>query len=189
MPVTSNDIANQALQMVGGNTPAIVGLAPTFDDSTAGKALRWLYDAVVGSVARQFEWDFARKTAALALSGNVAPVPWAFEYAYPAGAAEVWQVMPSTVVDPNDPLPINFVIANNVVSGSQARVVHTNQATAVAVYNANPNENTWDFEFRAAVVDLLARCLALAIEGKPDLSMALLNSGAGFAQLGQSRQG
>lgn len=185
----SNDVSNQALQMMGGNTPPVVGLAPTFDDSTAGKALRWLYDAVVGSVARQFEWDFARKTATLVLSGNVAPVPWAFEYRYPTGAAEVWQVMPSVIADPNDPLPINFIVANNVVSGSQARVVHTNQQNAIAVYNSNPNENTWDLIFRQAVVELLARCLALALEGKPDLAMSLLNSGAGFAQLGQTRQG
>jgi hypothetical protein len=189
MPVTSNDIANQALQMVGGNTPAVVGIAPNFDDSTAGKALRWLYDAVVGAVARQFEWDFARKTAALVLTGNPAPVPWAFEYTYPAGCAEVWQLLPTVTVDANDPLPVNFVIANNVVAGSQVRVIHANLASASVVYNSNPNENAWDSEFRMAVVDLLGRCLALAIEGKPDLSMALLNSAGGFAQAGQRRQG
>lgn len=186
---TSNDIANQALQIMGGNTPAVVGISPTFDDSTSGKALRWLYDAVVGAVARQFEWDFARHTAALSLSGNPAPVPWAYEYSYPTGAAEVWQIMPSAIADANDPLPINFSIANNEVSGSQARVVHTNQQNAFAVYNANPNENTWDAEFRMAVVELLARCLALALEGKPDLAQSLLTTSGGFSQIGQSRQG
>lgn len=185
---TSNDIANQALQMIGGNTPAVVGIAPTFDDSAAGKALRWLYDAVVGAVSREFEWDFARKTAALVLSGNVAPVPWSFEYRYPAGV-EVWQLMPSVITDANNPLPINYVIANNVVSGSQARVIQTNLASAVAVFNSNPNENAWDSLFRQTVVELLARCLALAIEGKPDLAMALLNSGAGFSQIARTRQG
>lgn len=189
MPVTSNDIANQAVQLVGANQPVIVGVAPNFDDSTAGMALKWLYAPCVAAVARQFEWDFSRKTVALALTGNAAPVPWAFEYRYPPNGVEVWQLMPATIVDPNDPLPFNFVIANAVDAGSQKRVIHANLPNAVAVYNNNPGEDSWDALFRQGVVEFLARCLALAIEGKPDAAQALLSSGAAFSGIGQTRQG
>ena len=47
MTVTSNTIANQAIFLIGGNTPPVTGFAPTFDNSTAGVALHELYAAAV----------------------------------------------------------------------------------------------------------------------------------------------
>lgn len=42
MPVTSQDIANQAIQLIGDNQPRVTGQAPTFDQSDAGVALQAL---------------------------------------------------------------------------------------------------------------------------------------------------
>jgi len=175
--VTAADIVNQALQYIGDNMPPVTGNAPNFDGSTAGKAAAQLYAPCVAAVQREFEWDASRNTIALVASGNVAPYPWSYEYVYPGNGIEVWQVMPTSGIDPYDPLPINYVVANAVVGAAQARVIHTDLSPAQAVYNNNPNENTWDAGFREAVVRRLASELAMAISGKPDFAQVMIDSG------------
>ncbi len=189
MPITSNDVANQALQDLGGNMPAVLGQAPTFDNSTAGKALQKLYVPTVQTVAKQFGWDFARCSVALALSGNAAPLGYSFEYIYPTNGVEVWQLMPAAIADENNPLPINWNVGNAVVAGTQTKVLWSNLASAQAIYNNVPQENTWDALFREAVVRLLTSVLAMAIAGKPDVAEAYLSSGAAFESIGETRAG
>lgn len=187
MPVTATDIVNQALQLMGGNQKPVTGNAPNFDDSPSGVAAKYLYGPCVQTVARQFEWDYARRTIALTPSGNVAPFPWSFEFLYPTNGIQVWTLMP-TAGDPLDPLPYNFVVANALVNGTVQRVVHTDLPTALAVYNNNPTEDTWDASFREAVVRLLASEFATALGGKPDLANALGSSYGAFEQIGEGRE-
>lgn len=187
MPVTSNDIVNQALQMMGDNAPTVTGNAPGFDSSPAGKAAALLYGPAVAFVAREWEWDFARTTLALVPSGNVAPVPWAFEYLYPAGAVQVWQLRPAVVADANDPQPTTWVRANAIVAGAQAPVIQTNLAGAIAIYNNNPTPDVWDPGFREAVMRLLASEFATALAGRPDTASLLLQSSGSAADLARLR--
>jgi len=184
---TSNDIANRAIMMMGGNQPAVTGVAPTFDSSTNGVALSRLYYSTVRTVMRQFSWDFSRNIVSLTLTGNVAPFPYIYEYAYPTNAVQVWQLTPATLADANNPLPINWSVANAIVGSNQTRVIHTNLQNAQAVIDNFPSENTWDDLFTEATVRLLASNLALATAGKPDLSKDLLESGGGFESIGQER--
>ena len=183
---TSGDIVNQAIILIGDNQPLVTGVAPNFDNSPAGIAASKLYAPCVATVARQWQWDLARNTVALTLSANPAPEGWLFEYLYPSNGIEVWQIMPLTI-DPNNPLPINWSVANDVVSGNQVKVILTNVASAVAVYNNSPNESTWDALFREAVVRLLASELAMAIAGRPDSAQILIESGAAFESIGEGR--
>lgn len=193
--VTPIDIVNQAIQYIGDNQPPVTGNAPNFDSSPAGIAAAALYLPCVQTVARQFEWDFARFTATLVLSNNPAPLPWKYEYLYPADAVQVWQVMPPTVDDLNNPLPTRWVVANSVVqvnvggvvTAIQKRVIHTNIQFAKAVYNNVPNENAWDATFREAVARLLASEIAMAIAARPDTSQNLLESGSAFERIGEGR--
>jgi hypothetical protein len=185
--VTSTDIANQAIQMIGDNQPPVTGVAPTFDSSPAGVALSKIYAPCVQTVGRQFEWDMARSTIALTLSGNAAPFPWTLEYLYPTNGIEVWQLTPASLSDPYNPLPTTWVVANAVVTGAQKRVIHTNLASARAVYNNNPSEDTWDAEFRETVVRLLASELAIAIAGRPETADFLLRSAGSFEKIGEGR--
>ncbi len=186
--VTSADIVNQAIQLIGDNQPAVTGVFPTFDTSPAGIAASFLYGPTVATVGREFEWDFARSTAVLNPTGNPAPYPWAYEYIYPADGIQVWEVMPTSGIDLNDPIPINWIEANAIVAGSQARVIRTNLSPAQCVYNNNPNENTWNSLFREAVVRTLASALSLALAGKPDLAQSMLESGGTFTQIGAQRR-
>lgn len=184
---TATDIANQALQLVGDNQPAITGNYPNFDDSTAGVAARNLYGPTVATVGRQFAWDFARTTEDLVLSGNPAPFPWDYEYLYPANCIQLWQIAPATLADPNNPLPTTWSVANNLVAGTQTKVVQTNVANAQAIFNNNPAPSTWDPGFREAVVNLLARCFALALAGRPDMAESLLSAAGTFTGIAIKR--
>lgn len=186
MTVTSNDVANAALQLSGDNAPSVSGNDPTWDQSTAGVALQKLYSFCVQTVARQFGWDFARNLFTLVSTGNTPPVGWAFEYAYP-GVVEVWQLVPTTIPDANNPIPINWSVGNVLVAAVQTKVIWTNQVAAKAYYNNNPTENVWDPLFREAVVRLLGSELSIALNGRPDTAEGLLNSGAAFENIGEMR--
>jgi hypothetical protein len=187
--VTSNDIANQAIQIIGDNQPPVTGVAPNFDTSAAGIALSKLYTPCVQAVARQFGWDFTRNTVALTPSGNAAPFPWTVEYNYPSNGVEIWQLTPPNLSDPNNPLPVNWAVANTVVLGVQTRVIHANLVGALAVYNNAPAESAWDSLFREEVVRLLASELAMALAGRPDTAQSLLDSAGGFGSLNEGRMG
>ena len=183
---TSNAVANQAIFLVGDNTPPVTGNSPTFDNSTAGKALQRLYPWAVQTVGREFGWDFARSFVALTLTGNAAPFGFAYEYGYPAGV-QLWQLCPASITDANDPLPVNWSVGNAVVSSVAAKVIWTDLASAGAYFNGMPVEATWDPGFQEAVVRLLASELALAIKGKPALEQQLLQSGASFESIAEGR--
>lgn len=188
MATSSNSVANEALQLIGDNQPAVQGTNPTWDSSPAGQALVYLYTPVVQAVGRQWGWDLARNIVTLTLTGNAAPMGYALEYTYPPNGIEVWQLMPTPpFADVNNPLPINWNVGNALVGGTQTKVIWTNQAAAQAVYNNNPQESTWDPLFHQAVVRMLASALAMALEGRPDTAQAMLESGAAFEQLGETR--
>lgn len=189
MPTTDTPttIVNSAILLMGGDQAPITGVAPNFDNSIAGKAAANLYGPCVATVGREFGWDFARNIVALTATGNTVPLPWTFEYLYPGNGVQVWQLLPATLVDPNNPLPINWTIGNTLVSSVQTKVIWTNQASAQAAYNNNPLPSTWDPGFREAVVRLLASEMAMAIAGKPDSSENLLQSGASFETIAEGR--
>lgn len=173
--------------MIGGNQPPVTGVAPNFDNSAAGKAAQLVYAPTVASIARQHSWDFSRQSMYLVGTGNTAPFPWAYEYIYPANCAQLWQIAPQALVDPNNPLPINWTVGNAIVNGVQAKVVWSNLQNAMAIINANPLESTWDSLFREAVVRLLASAMAMAMAGKPDVAQSMLESGGAFETLAEGR--
>ncbi len=187
MATTSNTIVNQAIQMMGDNQDPVTGEAPTFDDSPAGVAAASLYPLAVAADGRQFGWDFARKTAVLVASGNTPGALWSHEYLYPTNGIQVWQLIPATIPDENNPLPTTWQVANTLVGGVQTKVIQTNLVAPLAVFNNNPGPAVWDPLFQMAVVRLLASCFAHALAGRPDLAESLLQSYAGFEGVGERR--
>lgn len=187
----SNSVANQALEIMGGNQPLVSGFAPSFDNSTAGIVLQQIYVPTVQTVARTFGYDFARRIVTLTASGNPAPYPYgvAGEFLYPANGIEVWQLMPSVIVDENNPLPQTWVIGNTLVSGVQTKVIWTSIVAPQATYNNNPSEAVWDSLFLEAVVRLLASKLGMALAGRPDTEASNLQTSGVFAQANQKRNG
>lgn len=193
MVITSTDIVNEAINIIGDDVPPVTGVAPNFDTSTAGKAAAQLYTLCVQAVGRQFGWDFARNQVTLTASGNVAPFPmgYAGEYLYPSNGIQVWQLygdLAAAGVDLNNPAPLNWTVGNAVVSSVQKKVIWTSITAPRALYNNSPTESTWDPLFQMAVVRLLASAMAMAIAGKPDVAESMLSSGAAFESLAESRE-
>ena len=178
---TDVDVVNEALAQVGFDGAPVTGSAPSFDTSIQGKIAARIYVPTVQAVARQYEWDFSRQVAALSLSGNTAPFPWSYEYVYPALAVQLWQVAPPSLADPYDPRPVDFVVGNAQVSSVSTKVIWSNQASALAIYNGLPPVSVWDAGFRAAVVRLLASGFAMGGSGKPDTSQSQLEAFGQFA--------
>lgn len=134
MALTAADIANQAMQLVGGNNnqAPITGVPPLFDGSVVGIAAGTVYALCVDTITRQFGWDFARAIQDMSLTGNVAPLGWLFEYIFPTNAVELLQVLPADGVgDPNNPVPINWDVGN-ALGGSVA-------ATGSVTFSSNPS--------------------------------------------------
>ncbi len=189
--VTSADIANRAGQLIGDNQPPIIGSGnyptPIFDTSPLGIAATVLYNGVVNTVGREFGWDFSRNTVVLALSGNAAPSPWSLEYLYPGNGIQIRQLMPATMPDPNNPTPVRWEVANDIVASVPKKVILTNLAAALAVFSNEVDENLWDPGFTEAVVRLLSSELAMAIAGRPDTERNALENFQGFGSMAESR--
>jgi hypothetical protein len=184
---TSTAVVNAAIEQIGDNVPPVTGAAPNFDSSPAGIAAAALYAQTVETVAREFGWDFSRSTLQLQLSGNAAPLPWAKEYLYPAGVAQIRQLMPAALADANNPLPVNWAVANAVVNGQRVKVIECNIAGAQAVVTNLPPESTWDALFTERVVRLLASGLAMALEGRPETAKEMYQTAEQFGAMGQAR--
>lgn len=129
-------------------------------------------------------WNFARKTAVLTLQKSNSPIPgnglwtssfpappWAYQYAYPADAVKIQYITSQAASGTKWPgLPQRFAIATDVISAVQARVILTNQATALAVYTVAVADPTlWTPLFSQAVVSTLAWLLCGPISGDKEL--------------------
>lgn len=170
MAATSQDVVNEALALIGYDGNPVSAPGPNFDSSTPGKVAQRTYPYAVAAVGRLNAWSFPRTVAALALTGNAAPFPWAFEYGFPANCIDVWQLMPPSLTDPNNPVPVSWVRGVSVVASVQSSVIWANLASAQAVFNSNPLESVWDPLFRETVVSYLAAVFGMANLGKPDMA-------------------
>ena len=155
----------------------------------AGVAAAALYGPCVATVGQKFAFGFSRQYVSLTLSGNTAPMGWAYEYLYPTTAIEIRQLMPMTVADLNNPLPQNWSLGNSPVSSVATKVIWSNLANATAFVTNLPPVPTWDPLFREEVVRLLASELAIAVAGKPDTARDFLSTAGSFGQMAESRPG
>ncbi len=188
----SNTVANQAIFLIGGNSPRVSGFAPTFDNSAVGKALQSIYVPTVQAVQRQFGWDASRRQVALVVTGNAGPFlagQFTSEFSYPSNGIEVWEVQPGTPRDKNDPLPDNFTVGNTLVNGAQTKVIWTDVVAPVAIYNNQPTEAVWDSLFLEAVVRALASKLAEALSGRPETAALMGQTAQQAAAMNAGRGG
>lgn len=186
---TPTTIVNQAINYYGDNQAEVTGTFPNFDDSTAGVVAKNVYGPVVRTVMRQFGWDFGRTYATLALSGNTAPLPWAFEYIYPADGIEIRQITPGALADTNNPDPTNWTVGNALVAGVPTKVIWAEDASAKVVYSNFPPPPLWDAGFRETVVRLLASVMAAGVAGKTDTVQKLMESAGAFENAAETRNG
>lgn len=174
MAVTTVDIANRALQMVGLQKK----LTSLTQDSAEAQAVSVTLDPIERWCFGLENWNFARVTATLSQTKVITPpvttwtntapaLPWTHEYSLPSDFVRALYVTNSAAAaDTNSYAgePQRFVIASGVVSATQQPVLLTNQTGAILVYTgfvSDPTVWPWYFERLAVVALAQAICVQL----------------------------
>ena len=168
---TPAGIVNLALGKLGH--PRRVG--NLYDGSEEAKAALDFYGQTRDNMLRDETWEFSKRQTALALlkqaplNGYVGiawnpaypPLPWFFEYAYPADCLRVWSVRPPPLVVPNfDPQHYIFGIDNDNSLTPAQKVICCNVANAVVTYAGRVTDpTTWEANFVEALAAAMARRL------------------------------
>jgi hypothetical protein len=187
--VSTVDIVNRAVAQIAeipSVTPVTSITPPAGDSIAAANAASILYQPIYLAILRQNDWDFARKTAPLAIAAGSAAQPWAYQYAYPADCIQLRQVAPAAaaIIDPNDPHPVRWAVAGEIV-----KVILSNQSGAVGIYTVDVQDPTlWDWGFAEAMVRALASSLALTLAGRPDFAREKLTEAAQFESIAEGRR-
>ncbi len=178
------DIINGALELIGAQTT----IAALDDGTPAGNAAGVIYQPTVRMLLRQLDPDFAQRgPEPLMLLIGGSPGYWTFEYAYPGDCLRLRQVSPAPgMFDPLDSKPILWDTGFDQVLGVGTRVVYSNLATALATYTTSlVTEDQWDDSFAEAMRRQLANPLAMALAGRPDFAIALLEQAARYEQMSE----
>lgn len=181
MGTTIPAVVNYALELIASQV-SIVALS---DQTPQAEAANVIYQPIVQLLLRELDPDFARRTATLALSAAVTPIPpWAFEYLFPTDGVRLRQVRPPVgTYDINNPQPVRANVAFDVIGITPTKVILTNQVNALAVYtSSSASEAVWDTVFAEAVARRLANPLAMALSGRPDFAREILEQSAQVAQ-------
>lgn len=181
MPVTSTDITNRALQLLGTRT-TVTSLAEASNEAIQASLC---YEAIRDWCLGLENWSFARKTAVLTTIKSVSSVvppwnatsepspPWLHEYQYPADALLVRYV--SNAVANADGTaflgePQRFAVAVDIVAAVPATVILTNTTNAIAIYTVRVTDPTnWPWYFERFVVNAMASTLSMALTGNIEL--------------------
>ena len=179
---TPADIVNLALVRIG--YPLRIG--HLYDGSAAAKQALTVYAQTRDAQLRELEPGFAQRDFPLVLlktapqGGYVPPrawnpatdppVPWTFEYQYPADCLKVRALKTPPVFVPNPlPGPKLYRLANDNLPIPPAttppgQVILTNLANAVLTYVGRTTDpNTWEPIFIESLVAALARRLTVAL--------------------------
>jgi hypothetical protein len=184
MTVSSTDIGNRALQLLGTRT----NMASLGETSNEAVQVSLAYSPVTNWAFGLSNWNFGRKVAILSVNKGPPPSPagtwsatypqppWLYSYVLPA------DMLRALYLTNSDAAPIagwvgepkRFVLGYDLVSAADAQVLLTNESPAILVYNsvvANPTAWPWYFE-RLAVV-ALAHTLCMGLTGDKKLLVAL----------------
>jgi len=172
---TDVDIANRALQLVGTRTT----IASLSDNTNEAIQCNLCYTAIRDWCHSIENWNFARKTVALASAKSVAlPIgtwttaspapPWLNEYTVPGDFIRAIYVTnmnhnnnPATSYDGE---PQRFAVATDTIAALQQEVILTNQGNAILTYTSRVSDPTlWPLFFERVVVSAVARTICLAL--------------------------
>lgn len=192
-------LCNMALGQIVARTQ-ITGLTPPSPpNNIAATIMADLYQPQTDAVFRAAHWNCARKQAVLTLLKAAVgtpenpdgalpapPIPWRYEYGYPADCLKVRFVIPQPNLPGASSAPIMTSVGINYMpavttslpfvpaidldpDGNQIRVILTNAPRAQAVYTARiDNVDLWDPSLQNAVVGALAAWACAPVSGSLD---------------------
>lgn len=171
------DVVNNALRRIGYK----LRVGSLYDGSEAANQALDIYGQTRDQLLTDFDYPFAERNVALTLlksapaggyvppttwtTATHPPVPWAYEYAWPADCLKVRALKQSPLFLFNpDPQPILYDAANDTVSAVVQRVILANITDAIAVYTGRITDPTqWDVRFTEALAAELGRRLVLVL--------------------------
>lgn len=173
------DIANMALAHLG-QSAVVQSVAPPDESRAAGLSVQF-WPSVVGTLLEAHPWNFATRTAPLALLTETRP-GWAHCYAPPSDCARVWRVSGDEGMGCAEPFEIQAG-----VSGTPPSVICTNTATGFVRYTkTNLVPQTMPAQLRLAASYHLAALLAGALikgDTGAKAGQAMLQLGRAHAQM------
>lgn len=180
MTVSTTDIGNRALQLLGTRT----NIASLGELSNEAAQISLALVPVQNWCFGLANWNFARKTAALSLAKGPPPSPpgtwsttypsppWLYEYTLPADFIRAMYITNSAAADnagwTGDPR--RFVIGTDTVSAVVQQVLLTNDPAAILIYTASIADPTlWPWYFERLAVYALAATISAALTGDKKL--------------------
>lgn len=187
---TKYDICNMALSEIGTQST----IASFTEQSNEAIQCALWYDTMRRRLLRAAQWGFARTQVTLtqladAVPDQTAPYPYLFSYAYPSDALKIRYILatpltttgappPDLIVSPSTwftPSRANrFIIANQVISTVQTKVILTNvgwvnvvpNTGAIGVYTQDVEDvGLMDEMFIGALASALAYKLVIPLSG------------------------
>lgn len=174
------DLCNLALVRMGYTKGRVGSL---YDGSQAAKKFLDVYGQTRDELLRSSDWGFAERNIVMTMlkqapaagyippavwnPANNPPLPWLYEYAYPADCLKVRAVKNVPLFVPNfDPQPNVISIANDNALNPPQRVVLCNVPLAVMVYTGQITDPlTWDVQFIETFAAALARHVTPGLMG------------------------
>lgn len=165
------DVVNLALVDIGHRL--LVG--SLFDGSEAAKLALNIYGETRDELLTKEDWKFARRDAALTLlksappggylptvpwSSIYPPIPWKYEYAYPADCLRLRSVRKAPIIIPEfQPQPVTWSLYND-----GAKTILCNSSNLIGIYTGRVTDPTqWEPRFIAELAATLGRRLAAGL--------------------------
>ncbi len=142
------ELCNLALANLGQPPISAIG-----DNSKESQTFRQVYDPILDEVLREFDWPFARVTAALVASASTV-TGWSYVFTKPSAALAIRSVFSDASVA--KPAAIDFEVSGSLLasSGATSYVTYTKRVT-------DPAE--WDPAFVTALSYRLAEAMGPGI--------------------------
>ena len=184
------DIVNMALDSIGCTTTIQSVNPPAPPNSVAAQAASRNYQTQVDAVLRSANWNCTRQQGPLALVAAalgtpenpdgttlpIPPLPWLYEYAYPADCLKLRFVIPTVATSVNSTPVMTGVggaynrraqtaipFVPNIsqdAGGNDVRTILTNAPNAQAIYTRRiQNPDLWDPQLKTAIIATLAAVL------------------------------
>jgi hypothetical protein len=156
MAVSSIFISNLALSNLG-----LSSSIQSFDEKSAeAKACQLWYSPSLEMALEAYDWSFARRRKALALSDEDPPPDWAFRYIYPANCVKLRKLEQTS--RQNDAYPYTIEM-----SDEGDRTILTNLDEAVAIFTFRQNvTSTYTPHFVQFLAYLMASNMAIKLTSK-----------------------
>ncbi len=179
------DAVNGALRRIGYK----MRVGSLYDGSEASKVALDVYAQTRDELLRQNDWDFAERNLNMSLlkqapqGGYVPPVVWTtaypplpylFEYAYPADCLKVRAIKPQAIfVMDFDPQPVVYSVANDTAYAPPQKVLLCNVESAILTYTGQVTDlATWEADAVETLIAALGRRLVPSLVGLNALKAA-----------------